>query len=614
MSNNGASANRGPGGSRRFPEPAELARATAFSANLEVGNSTWLFEHVRTSALLGEPFLDSMRINGSRGPKRERVEWILLYLDFATSDSVDVQPWYADAEDSLFRAAGCSRRPCLRTVRDRFVELEQLTADLEAAAARLIQNARHFEPRIGMYVHVDSTEAETHAALVHACPITDPNCQVWKKRRESVARRRTREARWGNPPADPNADNAPDVDTREATDPSDEDEQPVEEIFDERRPLRIATSEVRADRHRQTSLPAEPTEANGEPSDPLDLGFEEVGETATGKLIRIGGCLYRTLDPKAGIRAYTGSKGAVKFWHGYYNMKAIDHVTRAPIAVRVDSASKNEHMIYPELLDQATRNLGTSPRAVIADRGFSVRPVFELNTRRGIASVIQWRRAQAHEQKNDNDRYDRHGIPRCQHCGATTEFVRFHHEPTPRIWFRCMSGMTDACNGVQSIACATDWRALVPLRRDDPVYLELRRTHQLYEAVHDYWRDRYKVAAADIGQRPKRIGPEWQQLRANAALLVEWLRISYLHGWLGGERTPCRAVAKIGRGNDAARRLRQFRAQIGLNRPYGSAAVAAYGTRCLRRSPSETWAVQMRWDKRKAQEEKAARATRRRSA
>lgn len=119
--------------------------------------------------------------------------------------------------------------------------------------------------------------------------------------------------------------------------------------------------------------------------------------------------------------------------------------------------------------------------------------------------------------KHDTARYDRHGIPRCAHCGGPTDFLRFSHQPSPRIWFRCHCHPHAVCLGDQSIACSTDWRALVPLRRDDAAYLELRRSHKTFEAVHDYWRDRYKVAAADIGQRPKRTGLEWQQLRANAA-------------------------------------------------------------------------------------------------
>ena len=67
--------------------------------------------------------------------------------------------------------------------------------------------------------------------------------------------------------------------------------------------------------------------------------------------------------------------------------------------------------------------------------------------------------------------------------------------------------------------------------------MELRATHGEYEAVHDYWRDRYKVGPASLGQRPKRRGRDWQQLRASAALFVEWLRICSREGWLGEERT-----------------------------------------------------------------------------
>lgn len=225
--------------------------------------------------------------------------------------------------------------------------------------------------------------------------------------------------------------------------------------------------------------------------------------------------------------------------------------------------------------------------------------VFELNSRRGIASVIHWRKSFKDERKHDTARYDRHGIPRCGHCGGPTDFVRFSHQPTPRIWFRCHRHPREVCHGDQSIACATDWRALVPLRRDDAVYLELRRSHKTYEAVHDYWRDRYKVAAADIGQRPKRTGLEWQQLRANAALVIEWLRISYLHGWLGNGRRPCRATPRVDRGGPAAERMFQFRSRIGLDNYYGPAAVSLFHDRHLRRSPSEVWEISQRWDKRK---------------
>jgi hypothetical protein len=46
------------------------------------------------------------------------------------------------------------------------------------------------------------------------------------------------------------------------------------------------------------------------------------------KRVRIDGCWYRTLDPEAGIRAYTGPRGAKRFWHGHYSGKAIDYFHR----------------------------------------------------------------------------------------------------------------------------------------------------------------------------------------------------------------------------------------------------------------------------------------------
>jgi hypothetical protein len=56
----------------------------------------------------------------------------------------------------------------------------------------------------------------------------------------------------------------------------------------------------------------------------------------------------------------------------------------------------------------------------------------------------------------DCDTHDRHGVPRCKHCGSDTAFVRFLEAPTPRIWFRCLKSKTPACGGEQTISCAND--------------------------------------------------------------------------------------------------------------------------------------------------------------
>src|SRR3954454_16101074 len=85
-------------------------------------------------------------------------------------------------------------------------------------------------------------------------------------------------------------------------------------------------------------------------------------------------------------------------------------------------------------------------------------------------------------------------------------------------------------------ACRTDYRLLVPLWRTDSLYHELKESHGTYEAAHDWWRDRYKVAADDLGLRPKVRDIGFHRLRANAACLIEWLRICFCQGWLGSPK------------------------------------------------------------------------------
>jgi hypothetical protein len=38
----------------------------------------------------------------------------------------------------------------------------------------------------------------------------------------------------------------------------------------------------------------------------------------------------------------------------------------------------------------------------------------------------------------------------------------------PRLWFRCLLGLTPECAKDQTISCSTDWRYLVPLARTEP--------------------------------------------------------------------------------------------------------------------------------------------------
>lgn len=145
-------------------------------------------------------------------------------------------------------------------------------------------------------------------------------------------------------------------------------------------------------------------------------------------------------------------------------------------------------------------------------------------------------RRSAHRPGYDCDQYDRHGVPRCKHCGHEGKFVSFTLTPKPRLIYSCAVQCTASKGKRMSIYCEEKWRFLVPLWRNEEAYLALRRAGKAYEGAHRYWRDRYKVGGTDFYTRPKRIGKDWQQLRASAALLAEWLKICFREGWFGSAR------------------------------------------------------------------------------
>jgi hypothetical protein len=514
----------------RIHSPEHLHGATDFSHDGVVNDPLWVIRTLKQTAWVWRDLERATTMTKRLGRKRDHgKKWALAFLLFVVSDSVDVQPWWESSSAEAWRECGFAAKPAYQTVWERFVELEQhgQEAFLQAAGA-VIRHSRRHEPRIGRHIHVDSTEAETHAALVHDCRPGE-GCP-WEGK-----------PRWKRAGAT--------------------------------RPERVDTSRVRDDRHSSGDAPLADEDAP-------DLGGADrlVRLIDTDSLrVKVGKHWYRSRDTSAGVRAYTGPKGGFRFWHGFYNVKFIDHVTGAPLSVGVATATRREHQLYPifweELLETV---MGRDWRceAVVADRGFSIASVFEFNTRRGIASVINWRASNwTGSKRHDKLGWDRHGVPRCKHCGGDSRFVRFAERPSPRIWFGCAVAATPACQKTQSIACSKDWRLLVPLWRTDQRYYELRTSHKRYERVQRHWRDRYHVGGEHVATRPKRIGAGWQQLRANGALLAEWLRISYREGWLGSaRRNTATAVRYTHKAAKALGKLITARHKAGLSRPYGPQA------------------------------------------
>jgi hypothetical protein len=221
--------------------------------------------------------------------------------------------------------------------------------------------------------------------------------------------------------------------------------------------------------------------------------------------------------------------------------------------------------------------VGKPPESAIGDRGLSVSRCFEHTTRHGTAPVFPHRPVFGDTERHDKETHDRHGVMRCKHCGGPMDQVRFSaNGGKPRLWFRCMLGITPECEKDQTISCSTDWRALVPLARTEALYHELRESHSTYEGVHDYWRDRYKVAADTLGVRPKVVSIDWHRLRANVACLIDWLRIGAKQSWLGSARSARREGERRfkERGERIASRLAKMRLSMGLGQPYGPMAAA----------------------------------------
>jgi hypothetical protein len=516
--------------------------ATAFSRDEAVSGSLNSVRLLKSQRWVWDDLREACDLDKRWGRGRNEGHWELAAVAFVTSGHIDVQPWLRSTTDDLWRECGFAEKPLYRTAWRRLRELEGVVNAFLDATAKVVQRAKAHDDRVGAHTHFDGTEDETHAALVHDC-----------ERGQCPRRGRGHAAGRGRSGAG-------------------------------ERPIRQATKTFRTERQDINALDPEDAERKQDERAPERVELVQHG-ARTVKRIKVGGCWYRTLDVDAGIRAYMGPRGAKRFWHGYYNQKAIDHFTGGVLFAGVYNASGQEYDLFDDVFDNTARIIGKAPESAIGDKGLSVLSVFEKCTVNGTAPVFAWRPHGGDYKRHDFDTHDRHGVVRCKHCGGPTTFVRFaagdlanpETRRNPRLWVECTHGAEPGCAKVQTIACKTDYRLLVSLWRTDPLYHELKESHSSYESVHDWWRDRYKVAADDIGIRPKVRGIGWHRLRANVAALVEWLRISAREGWLGSARSARRNHGQPERsfretGQRIAARLGDMRVRMGVAAAYGEQA------------------------------------------
>lgn len=527
-------------------DPEWLPGATEFSDDRDLCDPVFVLEAMKQFPDLFAELRAETDLEARLGRKRMEGDWSMVMVAFILSGHVDIEPFCNSFRDSrIWSVAGFKRVPTVQTVWNRLTELEPHAGAFVRAANRLIQKALRFDPEIADNIWVDATGFETHAILEHCC-----------QDRAKCA------AAGGRPP----------------------------------KVIKRAGEElIREERHKEAAeAPAPgqqaPDAAEEVPEDQAPEEYSPKGKPY--KYFRIGGHDYRSLDHTSGARSYRPRGNRRKAWFGGYSQTAISMRLGAPLAINIFKASDQEHAHYRELYEDVLEATGgVKPMNVVADRGYSVEAVYEWNTRQGGGTVIPYRKPgkAASRDALSTAKVDKHGIPRCKHCGGAgqqsgrssdgKQSLGFHFDsqgavPVPRIRFECMIQATPDCKGTQTIACEESWRLLVALPRDQVAYHTLKKASRSQERHFRHWRSRYKVAGSNIDSRPKRPGLDTQRLRAAAALMVEWFRINLRHGWLGSHRnrnTNC--PIPFTRNEKALNGLLAARRRSGLDLPYGPAAV-----------------------------------------
>lgn len=162
------------------------------------------------------------------------------------------------------------------------------------------------------------------------------------------------------------------------------------------KPARVADERVQLERHSACNhaavddddLPA-PTALRPLAADVVaELGYPAADALTYRYFLSTNGHIYRSRDRTASARMYSaGPRRKKKVWHGGYFFPFVCDYVGAPIAFHFFEARVNEATAYADSYEQLQRMLGHDPVSVTVDKGLLTRPVFEHNTRRGVATI-----------------------------------------------------------------------------------------------------------------------------------------------------------------------------------------------------------------------------------
>lgn len=534
---------------------------------------------------LGEAIRVAGRMDFSPTCPRGPADWMLRALLHVASGEISTQKGWRDAEEEIRKLCGFEEGErsgrSQSTMYQRMTELEDAVDEVYDICATIAAAIRIKLPAFGRYWLIDSTASAAHVELRKRHP----------DRREK-------------PGLSPHALSAADTKRRdeweqlEAFDVSTGDslmDESLAAALKDLTPVETPEGVVYVDENGEVRVKVYAVDAAR-----IEERRDEYGHISLRLHDHDGneGDWYDVRCPDASYRAYRDKSGRVKrVWVGYYHQVVVEAATGVVLYTNCISAGTQEYNAYEDTMRGAKSVAGEWPRAIAADAGFDTYAIFESNTRRGIASVIALRNHKNNRVDRDQVTHDRHGIPRCKHCGGPTKFHRFDHKSRggPRLWFTCMHRSTKLCKrrrkdgtrdpergSIQSIACSNDWRRLVPLWKTDPVYHQLVNARGNSESSHQSRRATYKVAGNDLASRHKRIGLGAQALRAALATLCDLLLIAYrlgcydedLHQWsLDRKRNRLESTTFRSAASDyKLGRVMKERKTAGLGRAYGPVA------------------------------------------
>lgn len=487
--------------------------------------------------------LTEVRVDDGLAPEeranqgRPRIDgrWDLLYLAFVITRDPAVwsfcRRW---ASSPIWQECGFAEVPHYNTVRERFAELEEKTDGFKTVKQMLVRNAKRYCPQIGQFVSYDHTGWQSDALVRHAPPEICDKCKA-----EQAAAFKSGQ-KWKKPG---------------------------------RYSKRLDSASFESER--QSEAEDEDFELTGTPASSLtSIGLHQDDKGIRQLFRDQDGHIHFSWDTESGVRKYQ-DKGS---WNGGLGGGLVDLCVGVGLAFDAFRADDAEFNHYVDIFEDCVESTGEAMIAVSIDKGNAVRDFYEFNTRRGVATVGPRRIYKNRKTGPDwrTERFDEHGHPRCPNCNGEglmdmpnlTWYLDRHGEP--RLRFRCASLYDDACKGTHSIACDEEWLLLQPLTVTHEFFQALRHLHENLERVWGHYRTRYAFAGKNQTSRLKRLGVSPQRLRGNAALLIDWFRVSLRHGWIGDwpTRNP-HGPMPVGAPPEKLKKLADIRRARGLDVPYG---------------------------------------------